>query len=1261
MLTMISRSWRSWQNAKGVAILAIIALATGIGCATAIFTVVDAVMLKPLPYSHPDRWVALFGGSTLGSEADQISGLSISDLMDYQQRTHSFDMFGWYKIGADFNISSSGLVEHIEGAEITSSLLDNAGINPILGHLFQDSDGAHVAVISSRLWNRLGSDPAIVGKSITLNGQPYTVTGVMPAWFQVPSVTVSNTDFHNDVWIPVNIPTDEATRRSYSFYAAYATLKPGVTVAQARADAKTVAAEILKENPDSSPSYTATLFGLQDFIAKRIRPYLLLFIAAAVLLLLVTCANVAGLLVARSAGRAHEIAVRIALGARRSHLAMQFFLEGCFISIAAAGLGLLASIGLTRLVLSFAAEYIPRAAEISINGAVVLFIVLLACFTAALPALAPLWQAVRTPPNEVLANGARASAGARTRRLSRSLVIAEIAFAFLLLAVSGLLISELENLRRTSPGFDPSHLLTFQLNASGQETASTKAFLAYQDRLLNSIQALPGVSDAAFANQLPLAGCCFITTFRPEGQPSNPDSEQWVSYMVVSPSYFRAMRIPLAEGRLLNESDVNESLIPVVIDEAAARRYWPDRDPIGSFARMGTTEEARLQVVGIVGNVRNEGLGEATRPEIYFLNALAPITQMEFVVRSVLPAASLLPAIQRSIQAIDPNRAIYEVRSMDTIAADSITHQRLDSVVIAFFALAAFLMASLGIYGVTSYSVRERTVEIGTRMALGALPRDLLNLVVGDGLRMAAYGILIGIPVAAGATWLVVRFLNLHRIGPLPFVSSAALVGGVAAIASFFPAWRATLLSPMVAIRNESESLWDVSRRTIEHGLHLDSRVTTNSLLDPTILSGFIDASRSADSFSQALAIAIADLRKDLRSQSVMLFENVSASDSQYHFRAASPESSLAGAIPADGFLLSRLKFHATPLSFAADEMDTVLRWSHEQRPQYLPEIEYLKAIGLRLAIPLRTKKEIIGLLLLGPTLEGNVYSLADKELIQACAQQLALMIENARLTDRVVEQEKVRRDVALAAEVQERLLPEKSIEDGLSSIAAFTLPARGVGGDCYDFVELGDRGIGVALADVSGKGIAAALIMAAIQASLRIFASENEISPAELAARMNAFLYRSTGFDRYATFFYAQFHSQKRQLRYVNAGHNPPFLARASSSHLPDGPSHDSVEELTIGGTVIGMFPTADYEEALVELRPGDVMLAFTDGVTEALNPSQDEFGADRLKSLLCRVAHLPVKDIISIISSELRAWIADAPQHDDLTFIVAKINESA
>jgi serine phosphatase RsbU (regulator of sigma subunit) len=875
-----------------------------------------------------------------------------------------------------------------------------------------------------------------------------------------------------------------------------------------------------------------------------------------------------------------------------------------------------------------------------------LFAIALACMTAMISALAPLWQAVRTHPNEVLSEGVRASAGARSRKLSRSLVVAEIALAFTLLSVSGLLIGQLQRLSHTSPGFDPDHLLTFELSL----TDAKRPLAAYQQSLLQAFNAIPGVRSAAVANQLPMAGCCLSSTIFPETRATGRDVVRTVSFMAVSKDYFSTMKVPLRKGRLLNDHDTNEKLIPVVIDQTAARRYWTGSDPLGAVGHIGQPDGSRFQVVGIVGDVRNEGLGVPSRPEVFMLSSLAPPNPMQFMVRSNLPDAVLIPSIRRALRAIDPSQPIFSVRSMQEVIANSLSFQRLDSIVVGFFALAALLMASLGVFGVTSYSVRQRRTEIGTRMALGATSRDLLQLIVGSGISMAVYGVVLGAAAVIFVTILITRYFNIHEISAVPYVCAAAAMASVAIAASFFPAWRATLFSPMVAIRDESDSLWTATRHGVQQALGLHAGAEDTSRSDAGLLTDFIDVSRRSGSFPEVLRNALATLCERIGAESALLLEL--GSDGRYACVSSVPEEVAADiAIPDDGFLLNRIRFYSGPLAFAPADLDTSLRWASEQRVQQIEEMNALRRIGLRLAAGVRTRNEILGLLLLGPPLGRATYSRGDKRLIAACAEQFALMTENARLTDRVVEQEKIRRDVSLAAEVQRRLLPQQSPEAAASSFDAFTLPVRGVGGDYYDFLAFGKHRIGIALADVAGKGIAAAIIMAVVHASLRIIATEENISLPQLAARMNSFLHRSTGSSSYATFFYAQLDEESLQLRYVNAGHNPPYLVRTLQSST-------NVEELATGGMIIGMFPFATYEEAAVDLKRGDVLLAFTDGVTEALNRNEEEFGEQRLKTLLCEVAPLPVEQIKSRISQELHAWIGDAPQHDDITFVVMKIN---
>ncbi|HJZ96579.1 MAG TPA: SpoIIE family protein phosphatase, partial [Candidatus Solibacter sp.] len=592
------------------------------------------------------------------------------------------------------------------------------------------------------------------------------------------------------------------------------------------------------------------------------------------------------------------------------------------------------------------------------------------------------------------------------------------------------------------------------------------------------------------------------------------------------------------------------------------------------------------------------------------------------------------------------------------VVSESVAIKRVSSYVMTFFAISALLMAAIGAYGVVSYSVRQRTVEFGTRMALGATGRDLMQLVLGSGMRMAAYGILLGGAAAAAVTWYFVNQFEIavgnggagriHDPGALPFLVSAIVVTLVAMASSWFPAWSATLVSPMVAIRNQPDSFWVSARERMRSYFQgLEQSASRGATLAPegSLMTELIEASRRAESFREALGVALESLCGSVGAASGAVLESAGK-----EFTGVARPSGSHVAIPKGGVLASRLRFFNAPLPVSEGDLDAWARWAEQNRPEAASEIAALRAADVRLAAPLRTSKEVLGVLLLGPASKEEGYTAADKVLIRGCADHFALMLENARLNVRVVEQEKLRRDVALAAEVQRRLLAEQSLETAAASLAALNLPARSVGGDYYDFLKLdGDR-IGIALADVAGKGVPAALIMSVVQATLRVISSEPEVSLPQLAAKMNHFLYRSTGSNSYATFFYAQFDARTRELRYVNAGHNPPYVLRVGAGDV-------GVEELPAGGTVIGLFPKAEYEEASIALKPGDLLAVFTDGVPEALNPGDEEFGEERLKTLLGRLVHLPVEEISAKLAAEMKAWIQDAAQYDDLTFVLLKV----
>jgi predicted permease len=462
---------------------------------------------------------------------------------------------------------------------------------------------------------------------------------------------------------------------------------------------------------------------------------------------------------------------------------------------------------LTDAIVTLAADYLPRAEEIGVDWKVLLFALGAAFVASALSCLAPLWQAVQTAPADVLGEGVRASAGARSRRVSQSLVAAEIGLAFALLAVGAVLIIHVRNLSRISPGFDADQLLTFVLSVPGSIAADSGKRIPLQTRLVEAIQTIPGVDQVAFANQLPLDGCCMGTAIYPEGRPVDPSASQRTSLMAVSSEYLRTMRIPLRSGRILSDSDVvpERRSVAVLISEGAARRYWEGQDPLGAYGRFDNPSGFPFQVVGVVGDVKNNGLGNPAVPEIYIPAFFTRVETMNFVVRSARPPASLVPDIRRTVQSIDPEQPIHDVVTMREIILQAMTLERAGSFMTAFFAVAALLLATLGVYGVVSYSVRQRTVEIGTRMALGATNRDVLFLVVGGGLKMAALGVLAGGIAATGAAIYLGRVFKMGELGLSPFVYSTAIVVAVTLAASFLAAWRAALLSPMVAIRNEPE------------------------------------------------------------------------------------------------------------------------------------------------------------------------------------------------------------------------------------------------------------------------------------------------------------------------------------------------------------------------------------------------------------------------------------------------------------------------
>ncbi|HEY1305790.1 MAG TPA: ADOP family duplicated permease [Vicinamibacterales bacterium] len=1256
MLSAFSQAWASWKTAPGVALLAVVAFAVGIGSATAIFTVVNGVLLRGLPYPHSERFVALFGRSTTNTT---MMAMSVLELQEYDRQTTTFDAIGWFR-AERFHLTAPGEPQFVPGTAVTPALVRELG-SPMLGQWFADDNSA---VISSALWHRLGGGPEIIGSLITLDERRYTITGVMPPAFQLPIASMGSRG-DTQVWIPLVVSPEQASNRNSRAFFAYARRKPGVSLEQADADAKRIAALVAATTPASYQNYTAGVVDLRDFsmfFRAYLRAPLLILLGGAGFLLLIACANVATLLLARSVARARDTAIRVALGASRRQLALRYFAEGALVSVAGAAAGVGLSALMVRQILTAASAFIPRVEDITIDWRVLGFSVAVALATGVLAGMAPLWQAIRTAPNAVLTDGVRASAAAPARRLSKAFVVAEIALAFTLLATSAILFVQLRNLGRVSLGFEPDGLVTFELALprraalSGQD--ALKARSAEQARLIDALRQTPGVESASFSSQLPAIGCSGAN-FVLEGRPADAPTSR-ACWSATTPDFFPTMGIPLRQGRLIDESDIREDPIAAVVNETAARKFWPERNPIGAAARFSGAKGSRFEVIGVVGDIRNFGLKRPPEPEIYMPASVLGANPMNVVVRSDLPTDQVIPALRRSIRRTNPTLVMERVRTMYDVIGDTLQLERLSSLVMTFFGLAALLMATLGVYGVMSYFVRQRTVELGTRMALGAINRDLVTLVLGGGLKLSLAGVAVGSIALVGGVWLLVRYLEVANFGWLPFAASTAVVTLVAAAAAAVPAWRTTLISPMAAMREQPPSVWQWARQRMERTVRGVREAVVGggdrgSEVSPAdMLTAFVDAARGADSYIGALRAVLASVCGELKVESAGLLERRDGSPAEYRCLVTAGALEVP-AIAADGFLITRLRTYPQPLPFAPTELAALAEWAAAHRPERLDEIRALAAAGISLAVPLRTRSEILGVLLVGRR-QRAAFSEHEKHVLRACADQFALMIENARLTDRVVEQETLRRDIALASDVQRRLLPDAPPRDESADFAAISVPARRIGGDYYDFVELRDKEIGIALADVSGKGVAAALIMSVVQASLRIIASEGDVSPPRLVARMNQFVHRSTPASKYATFFYAQLDQQRRQLRYVNAGHNAPYLLRASRQSTADTTSPE-IEQLSVGGTVVGMFPDMDYEEATVELCSGDVLLAFTDGVPEAHNPENEEFGEERLQQLLRETAHLPADEISARISARMKDWIRDAEQYDDLTFIVMKV----
>ncbi len=790
---------RQLRRSAGFTLVAVTTLALGIGASTAVFSVVDQVLLHPLPYLDSDRIVKV-SQTFKGLPNDDASP---ANYLDWVSQNHVLAGMAASR-GWQGSLSTGYRPERVKGTMTTPNFFPLFGVGPVLGRGLEESDARpgndHVVVLGYGLWRRyFAADRAIVGRDIGLNGEPYTVVGVMPPNF--------SPDEYGELWLPSpwGVPThplapdkDPRHFRDRNYLDVWARLKAGVTMQQARAELDTIGRRLEKQFPDSNDKVGVSFVPLHEYVVGDIRPVLLVLLAAVVMVLLIGCANVANLLLARATARAREISIRTALGASRRRLLRQLLTESGLLALMGGLLGILLAVLAVPSLLALSPPDIRQFKQIGINREVLAFSFLASVVCGVLFGLVPALQSSRSQPNESLKEGERGSTASRGRTRS-ALVIAEVGLSLVLLIGAGLLVKSFARLMEVHAGFDPDRLLTFNLGLPSSTDPVRQ--LAFYQQVLERLQALPGVEAAGAVSRLPLAGGNSARSFGVPGIEKEYDADIRVS----TPDYFRAMRIPLLKGRIFNQSDLGSSLNIAVINDALARTVFPGQDPIGKQLTHFGPDDLTLQIIGVVGNVRHVGLDADPHSEIYQLLGQAQWPSMFVAIRTATSdPASLTSAAQNVVWSVNKDVPLASVRTMQDLIANSVQRRKFSMFLLSLFAAVAMLLAAIGLYGVMSYSVAQRTHEIGIRMALGARRPDVLALVVKQGMALALMGIAAGAALALGMTRLIAGMLfGITATDPLTFAGVAALLGTVAFLANYLPARRASKVDPMVALRYE--------------------------------------------------------------------------------------------------------------------------------------------------------------------------------------------------------------------------------------------------------------------------------------------------------------------------------------------------------------------------------------------------------------------------------------------------------------------------
>lgn len=793
---------RMLRKTPGVTATAIIAIALGIGANTAIFSLIDAVLIRPLPYPNSERLVVV-GIQQAGDDA-QYHPFGDADFLAWHDQQTSFEQVAAFDFG-NFSLTGRGLPERVRGASVTPDFFSTLGASPALGRTFRSdedhSNSALTVVVSENFWRtHLDSDPKAIGRSISLDGEPYTVVGVMPPGFHFPRRD------RNDLWTVKAIAIPQS--RPPYYLTAFGRLKAGATASQAQAELATIASQVTRQFP-GSPYQTASVVPLKEFLVGDIRLPLLVLSGAVCFVLLIALVNVANLLLARATARQKEMAVRRALGAGRLRLTRQLLTESVLLAAIGGIAGLLLAKWGVDAFVAFGPSYIPRLSEVGVNVRVLLFTAVLSVLAGITFGLVPALGGFGSSLGDTLKEGSRTSTGTghKTRRL---LVISEFALALMLVVGAGLLLRSFVRLQQVNPGFDTSHVLTMHISLPETRYAKDSQTEQFWQQFLARIQQLPGVRAAGITMSLPPNQLRITNPFTMESQGFDPARVlQLAEEMSISRDYFKTLGIPLVKGRLFTDNDRDAAHV-IIINEQIAKHYFPQQDPIGKRLQTGDPDPTAPweTIVGVVGDVKYSGLDSPPAPQLYvpynLTDWLGWSRSMYLAIRTSGDPASLVPAVRQALASFDNEIPLANIATMDQLLDESVAEQRFRTWLLGGFAALALLLASVGIYAVMSYSVGQRTGEIGIRMALGARPLDILGLVLGQAAGLAGVGLLVGIVGAFALTRTMSGLLfSVSASDPMSFVVACLILVSVALLASFIPARRATKVNPVVALRYE--------------------------------------------------------------------------------------------------------------------------------------------------------------------------------------------------------------------------------------------------------------------------------------------------------------------------------------------------------------------------------------------------------------------------------------------------------------------------